>query len=368
MPAAQAEAVYPIMKNATAIEMTSKTDRTFKIFMAWPETPPPAEGYPVIYTLDADYMFATMVDTIRSHERRPGGTPALIVGIGYPDGVKIGEARRLDLTPAIGSEHPEGTGGAEDLIHFISDELKPDIASRFPVNTDKEVLFGHSFGGLFTLYTLINRPELFDTFIAASPSIWFEDELIKRGNVRKRLEPKLEVLGVTPRVLITVGENEQADDPDFPHPNLERLLSISQVDNARDFADFIDELDGVSADFELLPGEDHGTVIPVAIARGARFVFSKTAETPAPATPVTPYDNQTGVPVYSAADYLALTPEERYAHRLQARALPADQREGWLEAFDFALASGLTYGEHRALHEERVRMDEEHATASPEGD
>ncbi len=59
----------------------------YSIFIAWPEQPPPPEGYATIYLLDANATFATMVDAMRLQSRRPratGVSPSVIVGIGYP--------------------------------------------------------------------------------------------------------------------------------------------------------------------------------------------------------------------------------------------------------------------------------------------
>lgn len=358
--------IYP---NATAYEMTSATGRRFQIFLAWPNKPPPIEGYSVVYHLDGNAMFGTITDSVRSYARRRDvEKDAIVVGIGYPADLNAGRERRFDLTPAIGSEHPEGTGGAEDFMDFIGNELMPDIHARFAVNTEDESIFGHSFGGLFVLYTLVNHPEMFDTYLAASPSIWFEEEMIKRNNVRKRLVPKLQVTGATPIVLITAGEYEQADDPLFPSHNLDALMERAMVDNAREFAEFVDGLDGASASFKRLDGHNHGSVVPVAISEALRLVFTSGSEKPSPAEPPVPFENETGVPILSGEDYLALSPEERYAQRMNARNLEGETRENWLEAFDFSLASGLTYLDHRLLHEERVEMDTLNETASPEGD
>ena len=54
-------------------------------------------------------------------------------------------------------------------------ELRDEIARRCPINRSRQALFGHSFGGLFVLYALAHAPEAFSHWIAASPSIFWED-------------------------------------------------------------------------------------------------------------------------------------------------------------------------------------------------
>lgn len=356
-----------VLPDVQSWPMKAANGRSFRVFVATPKAPAPAGGYPVFYVLDANIMFATAVDTVRALERRPGGSPAIVVGIGYDDGVDAGKERAFDLTPRLGSPEPKqpGTGGAEGFLKFIQTQLKPEIARRYKVDATRETLFGHSFGGLFTLYALINDPGLFDSYVAASPSIWFEDQLIKKDNVRKRLEPKLAVTGATPRVLITVGEYEQAADPDYPPPRVDILMSRNQVSNARDFAEWL-KLPGIAAKFELVPGEDHGTVIPVAVARGVRWGLSG-AKPPAPAPKPVAWKNTTGIPVPDVADYVKMTPDARYKLRLRSRAIPnKDAHTAWVAEFDRKMGAGLTYGEHRALAEERIAMDAKHGTKQRE--
>src|SRR3546814_8022582 len=43
----------------------------YQIMVAWPDYPPPENGYRVIYVLDANAMFLTTVETVRYYQRRP---------------------------------------------------------------------------------------------------------------------------------------------------------------------------------------------------------------------------------------------------------------------------------------------------------
>ena len=40
---------------------------------------------------------------------------------------------------------------------------------------------GHSFGGLFALHTMAERPELFDAWVAADPSLWWDGGVLVRS-------------------------------------------------------------------------------------------------------------------------------------------------------------------------------------------
>lgn len=358
-------------------EMRSTSNgRRYQIFTARPLQPAPPEGYVVIYVLDANIMFGTMVDAARSFSRRPYGRPTLVIGIGYPADLDAQRERAIDLTPSLTADPPAdgATGGAEAFLAFVQRELKPDIESRFPVDRTSETLFGHSYGGLFTLYALVNDPALFDHYVAASPSIWFGDRLIRKGNVRGRLGPKLRATQATPRVLITAGEYEQTPDPSMPLgrggglPPADVLKERAQVDNGREFSTFLSGMPGVAAEFVLFPNEDHGSVIPAAISRGVRFALMPNPARPQPAPKLEPLIPVGGIAIPTVEQYLALPAQQRYELRIQVRALPEEQFRAWTRQFQDVLSGGLTYGQHRRLHEERVAMDAAHGTSPPPED
>ncbi|MFI7940128.1 alpha/beta hydrolase-fold protein, partial [Acinetobacter baumannii] len=58
--------------------------------------------------------------------------------------------------------------------------LKPEIAKQFPINSQQQSLYGHSFGGLFVLYHFFQKPTAFQRYFAASPSLWFDQGMLFR--------------------------------------------------------------------------------------------------------------------------------------------------------------------------------------------
>ncbi|MFX9261707.1 alpha/beta hydrolase-fold protein, partial [Acinetobacter baumannii] len=60
----------------------------------------------------------------------------------------------------------------------LNNELKPEIANQFPVNSQQQSLYGHSFGGLFVLYHFFQKPNAFQRYFAASPSLWFDQGML----------------------------------------------------------------------------------------------------------------------------------------------------------------------------------------------
>lgn len=104
----------------------------------------------------------------------PTQPDSIVVSIGYPltDSVYSFTRRSIDFRPPL-PEPQDPPSGADDFIEFIDDVLRPWVRSTvFPnVAFARDALYGHSFGGLFVIYAMITRPELFDTFISASPAL-----------------------------------------------------------------------------------------------------------------------------------------------------------------------------------------------------
>ncbi len=74
-----------------------------------------------------------------------------------------------DLTP-VPIRGRENCGGAKEFLSFVSNDLFPAIDSNYRTSNHR-IFMGHSFGGLFGIYSFIENPEYFDDFILISPSI-----------------------------------------------------------------------------------------------------------------------------------------------------------------------------------------------------
>ncbi|GIQ63876.1 hypothetical protein PACILC2_24440 [Paenibacillus cisolokensis] len=77
-------------------------NRSYQIMVAAPAEDPPPSGFPVIYLLDANSVFGTVVEAVRLQGGRPdktGVVPAVVVGIGYPTERPFSPDRYYDYTP-----------------------------------------------------------------------------------------------------------------------------------------------------------------------------------------------------------------------------------------------------------------------------
>lgn len=139
------------------------------------------QSYPVLYMTDGDAHIAHTSSSVEFLARNGRMSELIVVGITNTD-------RTRDLTPtkgvqtgATGAPQFPTAGGADNFLKFIETELIPDIEKRYRVKPYR-ILAGHSLGGLFAMHALLSRPEVFQSYVAVSPSLqWDNQILIKRA-------------------------------------------------------------------------------------------------------------------------------------------------------------------------------------------
>jgi len=149
---------------------TLKEERRLQIQLPKEYKPGSTDKYQVLYLLDGEWN-AELFDQVQTWSRQWGFTPPIImVGVVnvYPNNQN---QRFRDLTPTSGGQN--GAGGGPKLLTFLKDELIPYINKTYPSN-GSNILWGHSLGGLFVLYTLFTEPQLFDAYISADPAAWWD--------------------------------------------------------------------------------------------------------------------------------------------------------------------------------------------------
>ena len=255
---------------ASQIDITSRKGRSYRIFVSMPSVPPPPGGFPVIYFLDGNASFAIAMDSVALQMRWSGTiglSPGIVVGIGYVGEKPFDmERRSFDyLTPRADPATAHKVGGAAQFGDFIETELKPLLESSFPIDRTRQALFGHSFGGLFVLWSLFNQPQAFQSHMAASPSIWWNDRAILAE--ADAFMTRVDSSAARSRLLITVGSGER--DIPFAKGKLNMVADAealtvrlrAQAERAVDVA------------YVEIADENHLSVVPTAINRGIRFAW-----------------------------------------------------------------------------------------------
>lgn len=207
--------------------------------------------YPVIYTLDADYSFAIARNVVEHLADRDHLRWAIVVGIGY-DAYTDNQMhqyrinRTRDYTPThspdggYGPEYQKHSGGGPKFRQFLGEELIP-LIDRTYRTTKERTLAGHSYGGLFSTWTMLTT-DLFTGYVIVSPSLWYDDSFI----FKLKGTPKA-------RAYVTAG-------------------SIENPVMARDARRLASRL-GPEHKIEILEDETHNSIFPSALSRGIRFVM-----------------------------------------------------------------------------------------------
>ena len=218
--------------------------------------------YPAFYILDSNLAFSIATMTYRA-SRLEGSVPEIIiVGIGYPGDDPAPYApgyhasRSRDYTPTAVESSLPGSGGAGPFLQYIKGELIPMIDARYRTDPADRGLGGHSLGGLFTTYALLNDPAIFTRYWIGSPSLWWDKEKIQASVPAARTRAD----ATKGRALLTVGALEGP----IMVPPMQRMTAALKVG-----------FPGLTIGSVIYPDETHVSVMGAAISRAFRFLYAR---------------------------------------------------------------------------------------------
>ena len=160
-------------------------------------------AYPVMYVLDGNAHFHHASGIVQFLSSRGLMPETIVIAITNVD-------RTRDFTP---TQNPnfKNSGGAKRFIYFLADELIPFVNRNYRTANYK-TLVGHSFGGTFTTYAFLNRPNVFQSYIAISPYLHYENDVLVK-EAKSKLKSKYEretvfymTLGYEPRYFAALDE------------------------------------------------------------------------------------------------------------------------------------------------------------------
>lgn len=195
--------------------------------------------YPVLYLLDGgqaqDFhhisgiaQLGTIVGTTRD---------MIVVGVASVD-------RRNEL--ALPTENPDliarypTQGQSGRFRQFLADEVLPFVEARYRTSGET-ALMGESLAGLFVVETFLKEPQMFDGYVAVSPSLWWDG-----GRLARQAGAHLRDHSNDPRTLILTIGDEGGE--------MQAAMDVL-VGNLRDFA-----MPGVTWTYEPRPTESHATI------------------------------------------------------------------------------------------------------------
>jgi uncharacterized protein len=217
------------------------------------------KSYPVLYVLDGDYAFGItkgITDLLMIGKEITG---IIVVGISYGKGVFAWSLKRTrDLTPGHDTIFAKGqnTGGADDFLGFIQNELFPAVNRNYRTIPDSSAICGESLGGLLNSYILWKQPELFNSYIIISPSlIWNNKSVLKLES-----EYFADNKNLKKAIYFAYGSLDNKEVVIDPANELIRMIQMHNYKGLR----------MVKKEFE---GETHMSVPSVAITNGLKTIF-----------------------------------------------------------------------------------------------
>lgn len=171
--------------------------------------------------------------------------PFLLVGIENTQ-------RRRDLTGptevAKDRSIAPHVGGSQAYRTFIRTELMPEIEKRYRITRERAIV-GESLAGLFVVETLALEPDLFDTYIAIDPSLWWNG-----GELARRLiaQPPS---GAARKTLYVATSADGL-------PDMDAALKTS-----------LGKAPGLDFSYKAWPGETHATIYHPAALKAFRAVL-----------------------------------------------------------------------------------------------
>jgi predicted alpha/beta superfamily hydrolase len=236
----------------------------------------PDKTYLAWYFTDGNRGFPMTANILDLYDAVEIMEPELVViGVGYKirDMADWGSWRTRDLTPTsvfrvdssqtrmfsdlTGRQVDVTSGGAASFLDVIENEVIPFCESSYRISPENRGLGGYSYGGLFTLYALFSRPELFSIYYAGSPSLWWDKGTL--FNLESEFASKRTDLKAT--IFMTAGEKEGAQ----MSGNISKMAELLQSHN----------YPGLTVSTCLFPGETHQSCYPASLMRALRVLYKR---------------------------------------------------------------------------------------------
>lgn len=153
-------------------------------------------AYPVVYLLRGPEHFHHTTGTIKHLTSAGVLPPMIVVGIVGANPIQNRTPDATEIAPRIAPKNRGAQAESsreQNFLGFLEKELFPWVETRYRTQPHR-VLLGHSLAGLLVLQTLTARPDLFDGYIALSPSLDQNDQdllgRVERDGIPPTRRPK----------------------------------------------------------------------------------------------------------------------------------------------------------------------------------
>lgn len=216
------------------------------------------QSYPVLYLLDGgqgqDFHHISGIAQLGT----VNGTTRDVIVVGVASVDRRNELALPTDDAELIARYPT-QGQSERFRRFLAEEVLPFVDARFR-GDGESALMGESLAGLFVVETFLKEPQLFDHWVAVSPSLWWDG-----GRLAAQAGAHLRDHSNDPRTLILTMGDEGAEAA---------ALMDTLTGALRDHA-----MPGLDWTFQPRPTESHATIYHGAALDAFRRLYA------APTTP-----------------------------------------------------------------------------------
>ena len=149
--------------------------RAIEVYLPQESTSDPAARYETLYVLDGDWNSKLVIDVVDFMRKVEFLPPIIVVSVPNHFDADGTNSRDHDLTPTSSRDQPR-SGGAAAFLAFLRTELVPYVEAHYPANGVRSI-HGHSYGGLFLFYVLMNDPSLFGGYLVLDPAMGWDKHM-----------------------------------------------------------------------------------------------------------------------------------------------------------------------------------------------
>ena len=253
------------LANTDVQEITSQfNNQKYQIKISYPKSyfTNKEKKYPVLYVIDAETNFGGISYIVQRLIKDKLIPEILVVGIAYDTNYKnFYRLRSRDLTPVedkelkMGNHTVDPTGGAPKFSDFLELELFPFIEEKYRIKKEDRAIYGHSYGGLYGSYALLERSQLFNRYLLLGPSLWFKDKILVNQILNKNIS-----LDKKSKLYMASGE-----------------LDLRINDYQEEFVELLRKknITNLHIKSEVVENETHRTIFGVGFTNGLRFIYGK---------------------------------------------------------------------------------------------
>lgn len=255
---------YQMPNTESKVLTDQNTGREYELYIKLPEGYSSKIRYPVVYLTDSWYTFPIVAGAIQMPMSAGKMEKVIIVGISKDLNEDKNVARMRDYTPTTPKNWKMKTGEAEQYLKFISGPVFNYIDTAYSTDKNRRTYVGVSLGGILGAYVMLSSPEVFSSYVLASPALWFDNEYI----FRLEKEYSKTHTDLNANIYLSVGSLEVLKGDKFILDMVNDSRRLYEVLKSRGYKNL--NIKNVVVD-----SADHETSFPTSSTMGLYWLFGK---------------------------------------------------------------------------------------------